>query len=434
MHEYHDAAVLTVLNLSFLADMLADALSSSQAVVSFNGRMFHQYLYGIIAIFVAVIIVGLYLSYRYYQLAGEKLNSKTLLSYSVLSLTILGFGIFLYFITYSVVIISYSFFMPALFGLFFVMFEIYKQNGFRVLTRAELRTPSAAPFWAAFWSKGLPVVDYFMVFSLVAFWLLLGGLGWTVSTYNTPSWVGWVSVMSILVLITSFLPLYEYFQILEFSVNFIVQLLISFAALTIMLAVIYVDVLYKTADNTSAILLFVFFMYPILILAFFALYYWRDNNWELTSFVKIALGVVAVLIFAFLILLTAIVTPWTSGAAALLGYLLLAYVGVVLGVWYNNRFFLPPLWRYSVLFAVAVTLAFGIGLGMQANSGFAGFSVIVAVVMLYFVVQIVTINRHAKLDNNMFIWSAGVFPVYLFSPKPGVKDPLSPVRIHTEQE
>ena len=52
-------------------------------------------------------------------------------------------------------------------------------------------------------------------------------------------------------------------------------------------------------------------------------------------------------------------------------------------------------------------------------------AVIVAVVMLYFVVQIVTINRHAKLDNNMFIWSAGVFPVYLFSPKPGVKDPLS---------
>ncbi len=126
--------------------------------------MFHQYLYGIIAIFVAVIIVGLYLSYRYYQLAGEKMNGKTLLSYSVLSITILGFGVFLYFITYSVVIISYSFFMPALFGLFFVMFEIYKQNGFRVLARAEQRTPSVAPFWAAFWSKGLPMVDYYMVF------------------------------------------------------------------------------------------------------------------------------------------------------------------------------------------------------------------------------------------------------------------------------
>ncbi len=68
--EYHDAAVLTVLNLSFLGDMLADALSASQSVVSFNGRMFHQYLYGIIAIFVAVIIVGLYLSYRYYQVRG----------------------------------------------------------------------------------------------------------------------------------------------------------------------------------------------------------------------------------------------------------------------------------------------------------------------------------------------------------------------------
>jgi hypothetical protein len=422
LHENVDTIVLVVLNCAFLADVLADGLTSTQALVSFNGTYYHQYLYGVIAVFAAIILLGLALTYRFYALNDKKLDWKARAVYIVISCFSFGFGGFLFGITKSTVIISYAFFLPPLVGIFAMLFESYRTSGYRVLSPPQYRTPSMGPFWKCFWSKGLPYHDYLVISGGVAFWILLGGLGLTISIYNTPSWVGWVSTMSILILITTFIPLYEYFQILEFSVNFFVQLSVSFVALTVMLVVLFVTAFKGTSDNSSVVLLFVFFMYPTLILAGFAVYYWRDNNWEISRFVVIVLGIVTALIVAFLLIVTIAFSPWTSGAAALLVFVLSGYVAVMLGVWRSNRYFLPPAWKWSGVIAVLLTLAYGIALGFQASSGFAGFSVIWAVLMAYLGIQIVTLNRGAKLENNSFIWSPTVFPVYQFSPKPGMKD------------
>ncbi len=58
----------------------------------------------------------------------------------------------------------------------------------------------------------------------------LGGLGVSISLANSTPFVGWATAAGILILLTTWLPIYEYFQLLTFSVQFFVTLGISFVS------------------------------------------------------------------------------------------------------------------------------------------------------------------------------------------------------------
>jgi hypothetical protein len=56
-----------------------------------------------------------------------------------------------------------------------------------------------------------------------------------------------------------------------------------------MLLIHFFSTLGKSTGNGALALLFVFFLYPSLVIGVFAIYYWRDNNWELSAFVTSSL-------------------------------------------------------------------------------------------------------------------------------------------------
>jgi hypothetical protein len=138
-------------------------------------------------------------------------------------------------------------------------------------------------------------------------------LGFGLSYYIDPSWVGAVVAWSLIVLLTSITPVIEYFHTFEYSLNMAVQTFISGVSFYVGLGLIFVKVLDSESGHGAFMLLLVGFLYPILLALIIGTAKWRDDQWVISDHVVWTLFVAGVLLFLLFFAIALVYTPWWIG-------------------------------------------------------------------------------------------------------------------------
>jgi uncharacterized membrane protein YidH (DUF202 family) len=115
-------------------------------------------------------------------------------------------------------------------------------------------------------------------------------------------------------------------------------------------------------------LIFVFFIYPTLLLFGTAIYKWRDDKWQVKGlFVPAVLSITSLGVLAFLILLSIFVDPWQVGTTLILLYTLGMSVTLLAPI-FSSRF---PTMRKRFPYAPHAMIALAIALCIGFTGGFA---------------------------------------------------------------
>jgi uncharacterized membrane protein YidH (DUF202 family) len=109
-------------------------------------------------------------------------------------------------------------------------------------------------------------------------------------------------------------------------------------------------------------LIFVFFIYPTLLLFGTALYKWRDDRWIIKGrFVPAVLSVTSICVLVFLILLSVYVSPWQVGTTLILLYVLIMSTTLAAPLLSSHLPAIKKRFPYAPHAAIALAIALCIG-------------------------------------------------------------------------
>jgi Calpain family cysteine protease/Calpain large subunit, domain III len=419
-----DIVALGVLTAFFAADIGISAKYNDEKL---NFQKSHdQYLSGLLAIFLAAVLLATYALRRVFA------NNQYFASPLVLGLCALlwaftlGCGGWLYALTDSVIIISLCAFVPPIVFCMVYSYVQWQRNDYHVILPSHFRSPPKAPFWTSFINGYLPREDYILSSCMFTTVALIFGLAVTIATHSSPAWIGWTIGFAMFILTTTAIPVIEWFNAFELSVNIIVSSSLSFISLLLYCILMFtVQLDGETGGDSRNValgLLLLFFLYPVVVVGGTALYKWRDDNWQMTAVVNVSLIVCSVLIVAFFTAVAVVFSPWELGATGLVLFaVLISSKWVVPAV--RSRF---PRFVGKVLPAIVIVLTLGYALAISLDSGrgFSGFSVGWGVVFVVLIVSLVRFWKRNKRDGTVFVFSDNVFPIYEYHNRPGIANPL----------
>ena len=136
---------------------------------------------------------------------------------------------------------------------------------------------------------------------------------------------------------------------------------------------VYSEVVYGSGTLTTveAGVLFSFIAVPIIVMLYFTYVQVQDDGMKLTS-TTTAVAFVNLVLAVVLGLLLMILYSVYAGLAIFLFLAVFIYTGAVYHTWVVNRYYLPRVWKLSVILAIFLLVAAGCGLGI-ISSGIVSF-------------------------------------------------------------
>lgn len=330
---------------------------------------------------------------------------------------IIGSGAIYYYVAEEENIPVLCIFLPPMVYLLVGLYSQWVKNDFHIILPSSHRTPPKANLCAALARCGLPGNDYFMVTGILCEVALIICLGFGLSWYISPWWVGAIVSWVLVVVITTITPLVEYFHTFEFSLNMFVMTGVSLASYFIGLILIFIIVLDGESSQSSFMLLLAGFLYPITITFVVGISKWRDDDWVISEFVVWTNFIAGMLMILLFFSIALVFTPWWIG-----GGLMFAFVCAIMAVMILPKMKeLSPLW-YKIICTIACVMVFGfvVGSTLHDSSGFVGFTVLCAICLLAMLGVVYYAYRGSPYDSisihkhKLVIYSEYIFPIYEF--------------------
>ena len=330
---------------------------------------------------------------------------------------ILGCGYIYYYVSAEKNIPSLCIFLPPLVYFLIGLYSQWVKNDFHVILPSTHRNPPRSHWLPALVECGFPGNDYFMVTGIVIEIGLIVGLGFALSWYITPSWVGPIVSWTLIVLITTVTPMVEYFHTFEFSVNMFVMTGISLASYFIGLILIFTRVLDGQPSESSFMLLLAGFLYPIIILFTVGIARWHDDKWEISDFVVWTNFIGGMLLILMFFSIALVYTPWWIGG----GLMLIFVIGLMAIMVLPKLKDLSPAW-YKIVStgSLVLMIAFVVGSTLQDSSGFIGFTVMCGLLLIAMFGVVYYAFRGSPYDeisihkHKLIVYSEHIFPIYQF--------------------
>lgn len=167
-----------------------------------------------------------------------------------------------------------------------------------MLAKPPHRNPPNAPFCSALCRGGLAVEDYQRLGGALLFLVLSCLFGGLLAGKLSPGWAGITTGFCILVLALTWVTVRKYTNTLS-TLSVLPTTLALVALVWAYCLYFWLDELGGEASNRSLALLFLAVVYPVLVLAYVALFKFADDGWALSRFVRNALAICCALLAAF---------------------------------------------------------------------------------------------------------------------------------------
>ena len=308
-------------------------------------------------------------------------------------------------------------FLPPLVYCLIGLFSQWVKNDFRVILPASHRNPPEASWTQAFAQGGFPGNDYFMVIGIITSIGCIIALGFGLSWYISPSWVGAMVAWVLVVLLTTVTPMVEYFHTFEVSTNMVVMGSISVISYFVGLIVTFYVVLDGESSGASFLLLLAGFGYPILLSLTMGIAKWHDDNWVISDVVVWSNFVSGLLLILMFFAIAMAFTPWYIG-----GVLMALEVVVLMGFMVLPKIKeISPFW-HKLICTISAVILFGITVSATVGdaSGFSSFTMLCVIVFLGLLCVVYYAYRGSPYDaqsifkHRTLIYSPHVFPIFEF--------------------
>ncbi|KAJ3444064.1 calpain [Anaeramoeba flamelloides] len=416
----YNSIIYVIFTIVFVIELVVVITQTEQTKIELSEDKEHeQYLAGIGSIILTIIYPMFLMSYRHYKKHKEGLNIKVLVPMIIAELAIVGSSIFWFFLTRSVIVLCVGLYFPIILMIGLPSYYLWIEKDYDFLgPKEERKKPNIDNAFVAFIKLGLSKHDYFIIWGFLLPPLLIFFMGLTIGLANDPSYVGW-SISAVLAIIYfTILPIKRWFNTLTFHYTLVLFIVLGFAVLCFYCLGMYFWVFEGTTKTQGLSMVFVLIGYPILVFLIFVIYKWKDDNWELTKFIKISLGS---LLFVFLvasILISILVDPWTIGIGLVYLFILFVIILFLLVTWIQHKFFLPKKYKWLFLLVIVLTILLGIGIGLQSKTTFIAITIswyLLVIIMVLLIIQ--KLYNIYYDDNIMEAFNENFFPIYQFDIK-----------------
>jgi hypothetical protein len=420
--------IFTVLFLTgaFLLDLACCYLFSRVNIVF--QRSYPQYLVGCYSLLLSIIIFCTKLLFRLYENSNYKASWAVCWLAAALYLFIVFAGAAFYSITMAPMVLALFSLSPLIVYLGCVIFAAWRANDFHWIGSALYRNPPKLPLsLRAVLAGALPKQDYIMFLAILLELFLIAAMGFCVSYFDTPAWLGWTISGGIFILVTTIVPIIQWFKTFEASPAFFGSISLSLCSHLGLCFSLWHFILDRSMANTSYLVLFLCIFYPAVVLIAVAFYKWSDDNWRLSSFVKGVLAFASLMLITIFTLVAFFFKPYEIGATGLLGFVIIILFQVVA----------PQLSRFSRTFSrlfsgalVLVIFLFALSVGLQSQRGFLGATLGIGILAVLLGVwaynlHMDTGNVEGKQGGVYIYYSPRVFPVFKYRAQAGLTDPIS---------
>lgn len=281
--------------------------------------------------------------------------------------------------------------------------------------RDKEKDPGKLTDFGAFIRGKLTSVDYRTIASLFIFCVLVLTMGLVVAATESAV-LGHALWLSAFVLLLTLLPVVKYYNTFVWTKDMQAAAAAGWVIFLVTLIIMFVVFLDADVNDELALwTLTILILYPSAVLLGAGLYHWRDGNWEVTTFVKVAFPV-ALCGFGFWVFLMYV---WGSGYWGLSLTIALISFGTILmylKAWASNEYYLPPNYVFVgrlVILSLAV-LAVLVGLFASVNL-FYCFSLAFLFVVFRHMGRALSRYLARPPDSPVFL-SPFVFPIYGYDP------------------
>ncbi|KAJ3443723.1 calpain [Anaeramoeba flamelloides] len=412
--------VYSIFTIVFVVELILVSTVTKQTKIELSKNKPHeQYIAGIGSIILTLIFPMLLCSYRYYQNHRQGLNAKVLMPMLIAELTIIGSTIFWFFLTRSVIVLCVGLYFPIILmiGLPSYYFWIEKDYDF-LGPKEERKKPNIDNAFVAFFKSGLSKHDYFIILGFLLPPVLIILMGMTIALANDPEYVGWTISAVLMIIYFTFLPIKRWFNTLAFHYTLVLLPILGFAVLCFYCLGMYFWVFNHTTKTEGLSMVFVLIGYPILVFLIFVIYKWKDDNWQITKFIKISLASCLALFLTVSILISILVDPWTIGIGLVYLFILFVIILFLVIMWIQNKFYLPKKYKWLFILVIVLTVLLGIGIGLQTKTTFIAITIswylLIIIIVLYIIQKLYNIYFDETIVES---FNENFFPIYQYNAK-----------------
>ena len=406
--------MMLVMSAAFLAELLVVEEKREATVdMDFLSKRRRQYLFGIGAFVMSLVLPLAFFTYRLYQRAKFHLTAKVCLAAFVTEFVIVGNGVFFYFTADSIVILGFHIFFPLIVLFACATMIQWIRNDYFFFVHGKTRDNAKPEDYVC---NLVLLPDLGMIAGTAGTILMIFGLSLTVALGLDAQITGWTIGTVIFVPLCTYISIKEWFNTFTFSwtnvISVVAQLVVLFGyALGVFLTTLDAEV-----DERSLALLFTVLVYPTLVLLVVGIWKWWDDKWEFKfstpagKFITFSMVASFVLMVSFGVVVMLVYKPFWAGLGVL----------VVVGIFYSlvwvsisfvrNGFYLTTPYRLAILFVLCGAIAMGLGVGF-VESGILGFSISWG--SLFVLLTLVAVQDWFNAQTQPRQFSKFIFPVYM---------------------